>query len=128
MSTDKILFDRVRKVFPGRRGGGGAVTALDGLTLGVRPGEFLVVVGPSGCGKSTLLDLLGGLATPTGGQVLFDGRPVTGPAWTGASSSSSTRCCPGAPPPATSRSDWRPRACPAPSAPTWSRTTSTWSG
>ncbi|MDW3846951.1 ABC transporter ATP-binding protein [Micromonospora sp. BRA006-A] len=79
MSTDKILFDRVRKVFPGRRGGGGAVTALDGLTLGVRPGEFLVVVGPSGCGKSTLLDLLGGLATPTGGQVLVDGRPVTGP-------------------------------------------------
>ena len=63
MSIDKILFDRVRKVFPGRRGGGGAVTALDGLILGVRPGEFLVVVGPSGCGKSTLLDLLGGLAT-----------------------------------------------------------------
>ncbi|MCT2281284.1 ABC transporter ATP-binding protein [Micromonospora chalcea] len=79
MSTDKILFDRVRKVFPGRRGGGGAVTALDDLTLGVRPGEFLVVVGPSGCGKSTLLDLLGGLATPTAGQVLVDGRPVTGP-------------------------------------------------
>ncbi|MGC4889001.1 ABC transporter ATP-binding protein [Micromonospora sp. NBC_01392] len=79
MSTDKIRFDRVRKVFPGRRGHGGAVTALDDLTLGVRPGEFLVVVGPSGCGKSTLLDLLGGLATPTSGQVLVDGRPVTGP-------------------------------------------------
>ncbi|MER7335977.1 MULTISPECIES: ABC transporter ATP-binding protein [unclassified Micromonospora] len=82
MSTDKILFDRVTKTFParaGRRASHGAVTALDQVTLGVRPGEFLVVVGPGGCGKSTLLDLLGGLSRPTGGQVLVDGRPVTGP-------------------------------------------------
>ncbi|MFF0233236.1 ABC transporter ATP-binding protein [Micromonospora sp. NPDC005252] len=82
MSTDKILFDRVSKSFPvraTRRGTAGAVTALDQVTLGVRPGEFLVVVGPSGCGKSTLLDLLGGLIAPTSGQVLVDGRPVTGP-------------------------------------------------
>ncbi|MCM0678834.1 ABC transporter ATP-binding protein [Micromonospora phytophila] len=82
MSTDKILFDRVTKTFgarAGRRATAGAVTALDQVTLGVRPGEFLVVVGPSGCGKSTLLDLLGGLSRPTGGQVLVDGRPVTGP-------------------------------------------------
>ncbi|PWR11131.1 ABC transporter ATP-binding protein [Micromonospora acroterricola] len=82
MSTDKILFDRVSKTFPvraTRRGAAGAVTALHEVTLGVRPGEFLVVVGPSDCGKSTLLDLLGGLTEPTGGQVLVDGRPVTGP-------------------------------------------------
>ncbi|MFF4878780.1 ABC transporter ATP-binding protein [Micromonospora sp. NPDC000668] len=82
MSTDKILLDQVSKTFPvraTRRGAAGAVTALDRVTLGVRPGEFLVVVGPSGCGKSTLLDLLGGLTAPTGGQVLVDGRPVTGP-------------------------------------------------
>jgi NitT/TauT family transport system ATP-binding protein len=82
VSTDKILFDRVSKTFPvraTRRTPAGAVTALDQVTLGVRPGEFLVVVGPSGCGKSTLLDLLGGLSRPTGGQVLVDGRPVTGP-------------------------------------------------
>ncbi|MGK5445132.1 ABC transporter ATP-binding protein [Micromonospora sp. URMC 105] len=82
MSDDKVLFDRVTKTFgvrAGRRASAGAVTALDQLTLGVRPGEFLVVVGPSGCGKSTLLDLLGGLSKPTTGQVLVDGRPVTGP-------------------------------------------------
>jgi NitT/TauT family transport system ATP-binding protein len=82
MSADKVLFDRVTKTFPvrdGRRASAGAVTALDQVTLGVRPGEFLVVVGPGGCGKSTLLDLLGGLSRPTGGQVLVDGRPVTGP-------------------------------------------------
>ena len=38
------------------------------------------MVGPSGCGKSTLLDLLGGLAVPTSGRILLDGRPITGPA------------------------------------------------
>ncbi|WP_329008092.1 ABC transporter ATP-binding protein [Micromonospora rifamycinica] len=82
MSTDKVLFDRVTRTFDvraGRRASTGAVTALDQLTLAVRPGEFLVVVGPSGCGKSTLLDLLGGLSRPTSGRVLVDGRPVTGP-------------------------------------------------
>ncbi|GAB3846190.1 hypothetical protein GCM10029963_25570 [Micromonospora andamanensis] len=82
MSGDKVLFDQVSKTFDartGRRTPGGAVTALDRLTLGVRPGEFLVVVGPSGCGKSTLLDLAGGLSRATAGQVLVNGRPVTGP-------------------------------------------------
>ncbi|HOA51731.1 MAG TPA: ABC transporter ATP-binding protein, partial [Thermogutta sp.] len=38
--------------------------------------EFLVVLGPSGSGKSTLLNLLGGLDTPTEGQVLFEGRDL----------------------------------------------------
>ncbi|MBQ1022761.1 ABC transporter ATP-binding protein [Micromonospora sp. C95] len=82
MSTNKILFDRVSKTFPvraSRRSQAGAVTALDRVTLGVRDGEFLVVVGPSGCGKSTLLDLLGGLSKPSGGQVLVDGEAVVGP-------------------------------------------------
>jgi NitT/TauT family transport system ATP-binding protein len=74
--TAKILFEGVRKVFEAR---GTAVTALDGIDLRVRAGEFLVIVGPSGCGKSTLLDLLGGLATPTAGRILVDGREITGP-------------------------------------------------
>ncbi|MFJ9645999.1 ABC transporter ATP-binding protein [Streptomyces sp. NPDC101206] len=67
-----IVFERVRKEF-------GDFTALDGIDLEVRDGEFLAVVGPSGCGKSTLLDLLGGLARPSGGRILLDGKPVTGP-------------------------------------------------
>jgi NitT/TauT family transport system ATP-binding protein len=45
----------------------------------VRRGELLTLVGPSGCGKSTLLDLVTGLARPSAGEVLVDGRPVTGP-------------------------------------------------
>ncbi|MFE5723516.1 ABC transporter ATP-binding protein [Streptomyces erythrochromogenes] len=68
----KIVFEGVRKTF-------GDFTALDGIDLEIRSGEFLVVVGPSGCGKSTLLDLLGGLSTPTAGRILLDGKPVTGP-------------------------------------------------
>ncbi|WP_425582027.1 ABC transporter ATP-binding protein [Streptosporangium fragile] len=54
-------------------------TALDGVTLDVRAGEFLTVVGPSGCGTSTLLDLLAGLTAPTAGRVLLDGEPLDGP-------------------------------------------------
>jgi NitT/TauT family transport system ATP-binding protein len=55
------------------------LTALDSLSLDVRDGEFLTLVGPSGSGKTTLLDLLAGLSTPTSGEVLVDGQPVTGP-------------------------------------------------
>jgi NitT/TauT family transport system ATP-binding protein len=55
------------------------VVALEGVDLEVAEGEFLTVVGPSGCGKSTLLGILAGLLQPTRGEVLLDGRRVTGP-------------------------------------------------
>jgi NitT/TauT family transport system ATP-binding protein len=83
MSAIKISFQQVRKEFSVRGEGGGhprSFTALEDITLDVRAGEFLALVGPSGCGKSTLLDLLGGLAVPTSGRILLDGRPITGPA------------------------------------------------
>ncbi|MCH2693283.1 MAG: ABC transporter ATP-binding protein [Acidobacteriia bacterium] len=53
------------------------VPALRGLSLKVNEEEFIAIMGPSGCGKSTLLHLLGGLATPTGGQVLIDGEEIS---------------------------------------------------
>jgi NitT/TauT family transport system ATP-binding protein len=83
MSSVKIRFQQVRKEFVVRGEGGGPsdrFTALEDITLDVRPGEFLALVGPSGCGKSTLLDLLGGLTAPTSGRILLDGRPIEGPA------------------------------------------------
>ncbi|MFC5823914.1 ABC transporter ATP-binding protein [Nonomuraea insulae] len=56
-------------------------TALSGVDLDVRQGELLTLVGPSGCGKSTILALFAGLTLPSGGEVLIDGAPVTGPAF-----------------------------------------------
>ena len=52
---------------------------LEDVSFAVEPQEFVALVGPSGSGKSTLLRLLGGLLRPTGGQVLFEGEPLTGP-------------------------------------------------
>ncbi len=52
---------------------------LQDISLGVEKGEFICIVGPSGCGKSTLLNLVAGLDTPTSGEILLDGKKVTGP-------------------------------------------------
>jgi putative ABC transport system ATP-binding protein len=50
--------------------------ALAGITLDIRPGEYVSIAGPSGCGKSTLLSILGLLDTPSSGAYALNGRPV----------------------------------------------------
>jgi spermidine/putrescine transport system ATP-binding protein len=56
----------------------GAVTAVDGVDLEVREGEFLTLLGPSGCGKTTTLGLIAGFFPPSAGEITLKGRPVAG--------------------------------------------------
>jgi len=55
----------------------GAFTAVKGINLEIRDGEFLIMVGPSGCGKTTTLNMISGLITPTSGDVFIGDRMVT---------------------------------------------------
>lgn len=52
--------------------------ALGGVNLTVNDGDFVCIVGPSGCGKSTFLRIVAGLDKPDTGEILLDGKPVSG--------------------------------------------------
>ena len=67
----EIVLDKVSKVFSG------GVVAVDGVSLTIGSGEFLVLVGPSGCGKSTLLRMIAGLEEATGGTISIGEVDVT---------------------------------------------------
>jgi multiple sugar transport system ATP-binding protein len=66
-----IRLEETTKVYPN------GVKAIDGVTLDIRDGEFMVLVGPSGCGKSTLLRMIAGLEEVTDGRILIGGDDVT---------------------------------------------------
>jgi len=72
-----VRFEALSKNYPAR-GGGDPVAVINNLSLSITDGEFLVLVGPSGCGKSTLLRLMAGLETPSAGEILVGGKPVSG--------------------------------------------------
>jgi NitT/TauT family transport system ATP-binding protein len=63
-----------------RSRGKSTLVALKDFSVQIREGEFLTIVGPSGCGKSTFLNLVAGLWFPASGELLVNGRRVTGPA------------------------------------------------
>jgi branched-chain amino acid transport system ATP-binding protein len=55
----------------------GAVTALDRISLAVRPGEVFSIIGPNGAGKTSLLNIISRIYRPSAGQVLFEGQDIT---------------------------------------------------
>jgi nitrate/nitrite transport system ATP-binding protein len=71
-----MQLNQVTKRYAGQ---GADVDVLGGIDLEVADGEFVAIVGFSGSGKTTLISLMAGLEAPTSGEVLFDGKPVTGP-------------------------------------------------
>ena len=73
MRTPIVQTKHLSKVY---RSGDVAVQALDDVDFSVQPGSFTAIIGKSGCGKSTLLHLLGGLDTPTSGEVIVDGNDL----------------------------------------------------
>lgn len=66
----EIVFEDVEKSY-------GAVRILEPFNLSLNDSEFTVLVGPSGCGKSTTLRILAGLETLSGGEIYFDGKPIS---------------------------------------------------
>ena len=57
----------------------GPLVALSNVNLAIQHGEFIVAIGESGCGKTTLLSVLAGFLEASEGDILLDGRPVSGP-------------------------------------------------
>ena len=73
-----VAIQGVGRTFPTRDKAGRAKAVLADVDLEIAAGEIVALIGASGCGKSTLLRQVSGLDTPTVGQILIDGRPVTG--------------------------------------------------
>ncbi len=72
-----VEVDHIDQAFP--LPNGGTYVALKNIDLKIKKGEFVTLVGHSGCGKSTLLNIVAGLARPTRGGVLLEGRQITKP-------------------------------------------------
>ncbi len=72
-----IIIDEISMVFT--LPGGGAVHALNNVSLDIKQGQMVSVLGPSGCGKTTLLNIVAGFLSPTSGEVRLNNHVVTGP-------------------------------------------------
>ena len=77
MTTNHIVLNNLHKAFNVKKND--PVIALDNVDFTIQKGEFISLLGPSGCGKSTLLNIIAGLDQQTSGELLVNGKPITGP-------------------------------------------------
>jgi multiple sugar transport system ATP-binding protein len=78
LAQPEVVLDGVTKRFAPDRRAEASPAALQGISIAVARGEFVVIVGPSGCGKSTALRIVAGLEEPDAGTVSIAGRPMKG--------------------------------------------------
>ncbi|MDA8227308.1 MAG: ABC transporter ATP-binding protein [Desulfitobacterium hafniense] len=80
-TVPKVEIKNLCKTYTVNEGGGrtSRVFALKDINLQINEGEFVSVIGPSGCGKSTLLMIAAGLYENSGGEIIVNGKAVTGP-------------------------------------------------
>lgn len=77
-ASPKLRLENVGKSFHVPRGED--IEAITSVSFATRENEVCVLLGPSGCGKSTVLRMVAGLEQPSTGELMLDGRPITGPA------------------------------------------------
>lgn len=75
-AASNLVIEGLNKRYPVKNG---EVTALQGIDLSIREGEFVSIVGSSGCGKSTLLRIISGLENGYSGEVKIGGKKIGGP-------------------------------------------------